>query len=187
MHRYVLIGQTGVGKSSFVNGVFGAAIARTSHYEPCTKIVEHYARGTSWGDICMVDTPGLSEDDRNTDIFYLTMVRDYLKKVDAHRAIYVTRLTENRFRPDEKRALQMITEVLGRSTWVHAWLLLTFAGSVPRQKLAESSQTRIAAVRGYIGDLLESDAFDFSRIVMIDNVVQNWFAGAPPIGSLLTS
>ena len=43
MRKYLLVGRTGVGKSSFINSVFGQYIAETAEYEACTRVLEHYA------------------------------------------------------------------------------------------------------------------------------------------------
>ncbi|MEW6492750.1 MAG: GTPase [Cyanobacteriota bacterium] len=49
MRKFLLVGRTGVGKSSFVNATFGEYIAETSEFEACTKFVEHHAYNTPLG------------------------------------------------------------------------------------------------------------------------------------------
>jgi predicted GTPase len=46
MRTFLIIGQTGVGKSSFINATFGEKTAEISEFEACTKLIEYYPRQT---------------------------------------------------------------------------------------------------------------------------------------------
>jgi predicted GTPase len=97
MRKFLLVGRTGVGKSSFINAAFGSYIAETSEYEACTKIVEHYAYKTPLGDVSLIDTPGLAEDDEACDEAYLSLVRAKVNLAQIYATIYVSRLERNSF------------------------------------------------------------------------------------------
>ena len=128
MKRFLLLGRTGVGKSSLVNSTFGGNPAKTDAYDACTKIVEYFAQGTSWGNITLIDTPGMAESDRNRA--YLRMIKRQVDLASVDAAIYVTRLNETRFYPSEKETIAKICNVLGTDVWVRSILVMTFAASV---------------------------------------------------------
>lgn len=190
MRRFLIVGQTGVGKSSFVNSVFGFSQAKISAFEPCTKIVEYFAYKTIFGDIHLIDTPGLSEDTVEVDIAYLRLVHNALAQNPVNVALYVTRLDDTRFRPSEKRALQLLTTYLGSSLWLHSWLVLTFAASIPAQHLKEATKVRAEQISSYLREVTraagQGNHFDhFVQLLLIDNVVSNWHPDAVPVSSIL--
>jgi GTPase Era involved in 16S rRNA processing len=188
MRRFILVGQTGVGKSTFVNGTFGKFVAATSQYEPCTKIVERFAYGTPWGDVCLIDTPGLSESNEVLDVEYVDVIKGFLTRNPIDHLLYVTRLNDNRFRPDEKRALNLLVAALETDVWRNAWIVLTFAGSVPREQRDSALRERITAISDYIaGRLNRQFVFAFQRAIYIDNIVVDWCPGAPAIAYLLAT
>ena len=106
----MLIGRTGVGKSSFINTAFGVKTASISHYESCTKIIKHYSKSTEWGDFCLIDTPGLCEDNESLDFKYLTMIKNDDSIPDNISVIYITPLNDTRFKREEKMALKKLHE-----------------------------------------------------------------------------
>ncbi len=138
MRKYLLVGRTGMGKSSFINTTFGKYIAETAEYEACTKIVEHYAYNS------------LAEDDSLTDERYLSMVRSKVNLNEIYSLLYITRLDDTRFRPDEKRSLKLLTEKLGSNIWNNAILVLTFAASVPSYKRDETANVRIGQIEKFL-------------------------------------
>jgi GTPase Era involved in 16S rRNA processing len=190
LRRFLIVGQTGVGKSSFINSVFGVAKARTCAFEACTKIVEYFAYKTRFGDIHLIDTPGLSEDTIDIDVAYLRLVHDALVHNPINVTLYVTRLDDTRFRPGEKRALQLLTAHLGSSLWQHSWLVLTFAASVPLQRLDEITKVKAEQISSYLRELTRSTGqgmfFDhFVHLLLIDNCVSGWHPDAVPVSSIL--
>jgi GTPase Era involved in 16S rRNA processing len=150
MRKYLLVGRTGMGKSSFINTTFGKYIAETAEYEACTKIVEYYAYNSPLGNISLIDTPGLAEDDSLTDERYLSMVHSKVNLNEIYSLLYITRLDDTRFRPDEKRTLKLLTEKLGSNIWNNAILVLTFAASVPSDKRDETANVRIGQIEEFL-------------------------------------
>ncbi|HAO13553.1 MAG TPA: hypothetical protein DCQ51_20905 [Planktothrix sp. UBA8407] len=171
MRKYLLVGRTGMGKSSFINTTFGKYIAETAEYEACTKIVEHYAYNSPLGSISLIDTPGLAEDDSLTDERYLSMVRSKVNLNEIYSLLYITRLDDTRFRPDEKRTLKLLTEKLGSKIWNNAILVLTFAASVPSYKRDETANVRIGQIE------------DFLKATINDNLLLN--RDNSPLSSIL--
>jgi energy-coupling factor transporter ATP-binding protein EcfA2 len=189
MKHYLLVGRTGVGKSSFVNSAFGITVAKTSPYEACTKLVEYHAHKTQFGDVCLIDTPGLGERDDELDDAYLRRIWSRIADITLHAVIFVSPLNETRFRPEERRALSAITSHLGAAIWDSAWLVFTFASSVPANKRLAAATQRAWHIIEYLKSETVASPLggftDFGNILLIDNVVPNWCRDGVPIKSLL--
>lgn len=197
MRKYLLVGRTGMGKSSFINTAFGQYIADTSEYEACTKIVEHYAYNSPLGNISLIDTPGLGESDSFTDDLYLSMIRSKVNLNEIYSLLYVTRLDDTRLRADERKTLKSITDKLGVNIWNNAVLILTFAASIPAEKRSEIIAHRIDMLEEFLCSCITTIHFSkycrnpkfdgFRNYWVVDNVVSNWTNDGVPAISLLMS
>lgn len=196
MKRFLVIGRTGVGKSSFVNATFGNPLSPTSPYEACTKVVERFAHGTPFGDVCLIDTPGLAEADHALDEEYLQLIRRQVDVSQCDAVLYLSRLDETRLRADEMRSLSMITHHLGVALWGRAWLVLTFAASVPADRRAAATESRINQIEGHLRAICAEHwaptLFKFTPPfhafqvkILVDNVVDNWASNCRPIAAFL--
>ena len=186
MKRFLLIGKSGVGKSSFVNAAFGLQLARWSRFEPCTKVVETYARSTEYGDVCLIDTPGFAEDGREVDLRYLELVKKELSRNSVDAILYVSRLDDKRFRGEDKSFIRLLSEKLGGAIWGSAWLIFTFCAEISPASLDETAKKRTEEIVEYLKSLPSNRAFKgFHRNIMIDNIKENWYPGAPVITQTL--
>ena len=186
MKTYILVGKSGVGKSSFINASFGVNLARCDPYEPCTTLTTTYAESTEYGPLCLIDTPGFADDCRQTDLKYLEKIERVLEKIETCTVLYLSRIDDKRFRGEDKEVIRLITEKLGHRIWRDSWLVLTFCAEVPADKLDEISNHRIHEVEEYIRTLHGRSGFNgFQRYILIDNVKENWAPGAPVITSTL--
>jgi len=191
MRRFMLVGKTGVGKSSFINSTFGQYLAKTSEFEACTKLVEYHAHNTPIGDICFIDTPGLAEDDNGLDKKYLSLIRGQVDLKQVNAIIYVTRLDETRFRPDEKQTLSLLTSELEPSIWNRSWLVLTFAASVPNEHRQEVTCKRVKDIESFLQNITMKNRLTqpfkgFQLKLRVDNLVSDWSQNKVPILSVLT-
>jgi len=174
MRHFLVLGQTGVGKSSLINTAFGAKFAETGDFEPHTAITEFHCQTSTFGEICLIDTPGLGDDvGSDADRKYLCGIRDAIRDIKIDAVLYVTRLTETRLRPYEKRSLELIMKELSNDALVTAWLVFTFAASVPSRRRDDAVNMRTEQICRFLRCLMPS-FIGFSNVIMIDNVSPNW-------------
>lgn len=129
--RFLITGQTGVGKSTLINGLIGKEVAEvgdgveasgvTTEVKPYHKIIDEV-------DVLVYDSPGL-EDGSGNEKKYLDEL--YKKCHDAHLFIFAVRLT-NRFVPNNPDVLSMVkfTDRFGPKTWEKAIVIITCANLV---------------------------------------------------------
>lgn len=191
MRKFLLVGRTGVGKSSFINSIFGKYITEVSRYEACTKIIKHHVYNSSLGDVFLIDTPGLAEDDIQCDRSYLELIKSSvdLAKIDV--LIYISRLDETRFRAEEKQTIRLLTEELGAFIWNKAWLVFTFAASVPNERRQEATVNRKKQIEEFVKVItlqqyLNPPFEGFQVKLRVDNTVNDWTSSTTPIMSVLT-
>jgi len=184
MLKFLLVGQTGVGKSSFINSTFGLNIAETSEFEACTKYSKQYARNTRFGDVYLIDTPGLGESNLELDLKYLNEIKEKID-LDGFTTIYITTLNETRFRPSEKNTIRLLTQELGCSIWDDAWLLFTFAASVNKENRNITCNTRIEHLSSYLRSINQGFR-GFKQVYLIDNISNHWADDGIPIDKALT-
>jgi predicted GTPase len=80
--RVSIAGQTGVGKSSLVNALFGTNL-KTDPVKPCTKEIEDIPVETKQGStLYFYDLPGIGESDE-ADEKYLQKYREHLQSSDV--------------------------------------------------------------------------------------------------------
>lgn len=78
--RVGVFGDTGVGKSSLCNALFGKDIAKTSDVDACTREAQEIKLGD--GNIVLIDVPGVGEDIvRHKE--YVKLYADLLPKLDV--------------------------------------------------------------------------------------------------------
>lgn len=153
---FLLVGRTGVGKSSVINALMAQEVAKVNPYEPETMMVESYDSEIDDIRFTVIDTPGLCDDieDAGNDRRYLELIRSKVKRVDV--MWFVSLLNDTRVRADEKRGIELISKSFGSDIWEHSVIIFTFADKVDAidypvtlQKRTELIRKEIAKYVGY--------------------------------------
>lgn len=145
--RILLLGRTGVGKSSLINGLLRREAAPVGEWKPTTVSVAKYEGEFDRTRYTLIDTPGLCDDlpEVGNDERYLGMIKDAAPSVDH--VWFVTRLDFTRVEADEKRGIQMITRAFGSAIWKHATIVFTFRDAIPTARADEALTTRGYLIR----------------------------------------
>jgi len=148
---FLLIGRTGVGKSSTVNALMGEEVAKTNDSEPETMDVTVYEAESFGVKFNVIDTPGLCDDlsEVGNDELYINKMIKEIK--EFHSLWFVTFLGDTRVSADEKNAIRLITEAFSSSIWERAVIIFTNSRQVPEDEFTEKLETRTRKIREEIG------------------------------------
>ncbi|NDJ20464.1 hypothetical protein GS682_02145 [Nostoc sp. B(2019)] len=151
---FLLVGRTGVGKSSTINTLMGKEVAPTSRRKATTMDVNYHENELNGIHFTVVDTPGLCDDhpEKGNDTKYLELIRSKVKQIDL--LWFVTPIYETRIRSDELNGIKLISEALGVEIWKYAVIVFTFANKADNyliylKERTEDIQEAIAEYAGY--------------------------------------
>lgn len=184
---FLLVGRTGVGKSSTINQLMGEEVAKVGDFEPMTMSVEQYKLPIDNINFVVFDTPGLCDDipEKGNDKGYIKKIKDKIKYVDC--VLYVTPLSDTRIRSDERYGLELITKAFGEKIWMNSLLVFTFADQVKPEKYTYSLETRSRLIREVIQRDVSSEITSNIPSVAIDNTSNVTPDGKPWLGELYTT
>jgi len=167
---FLLIGRTGVGKSSTLNSLMGARVAPVNDFDPCTTNIDIHETDLCGVIVRVVDTPGLCDTEgTDNDAQYIELMRQKIPHtIDA--VLFVSRLNEPRVDASEQRGLRLITEAFGELFWKKAIIVFTCSDMVSVSRLDEYLDERTKRIHAALLKLqLSNDAVHTIPSVAVDN------------------
>ncbi|MDZ7969732.1 MAG: GTPase [Nostoc sp. DedSLP03] len=131
---FLLVGRTGVGKSSTINTLMGQKLAEVGKFRPVTKSIEEYKSKIEGIPYTVVDTPGLADTSENEQE-YINSIKSAIPEPDS--IWFVTILGENRVRDDERKTINTISSAFGKQAWEKAVIVFTYADKVDADEYNE--------------------------------------------------
>ena len=193
MINYILIGNSGVGKSSFINNYIGKQVAKTGKYEETTNDIKRYTKKSK--NISLIDLPGLNfQKDSQTsleaeqrNIAYLRKLIEVTKQFTIHGIIYVTAF-HPRLSSAERETLRLIAKELPNHYWKNSMIVFTFCAgrldTLGSDKFESGVQARLQEITDYLKKENRDFGF-FKRVILVDNVNFNWYENAREISECL--
>ena len=123
--RILVTGKTGQGKSTLINGILGAEVAKEgASAKRCTTAVTEFDEVIHSVPIKVFDSPGLQDRTENEEK-YIQGMRDQCKKLSL--VLYCTKMINTRLTDDDKHAMKKLTKAFGKEFWNYVVFVLTFA------------------------------------------------------------
>lgn len=184
---FLLVGRTGVGKSSTVNTLMGQEIAKVGAWEATTVGVEFYDSDAFGVRFTIIDTPGLCDDlaEKGNDEEYLNLIRSKVPEFDC--MWFVSRLDETRVTSDEKRGIKLIGEAFGAKVWDHSVILFTWANSVDSAKYPIAVEKRTELIRNEVAKYTDTQTALNVPSIAVDNTSKATPDGQEWLGALYTA
>lgn len=139
MVNYLVVGKTGVGKTSLINSVAGKEIAKEGNeLEIGTFEVESFEVTHETGTtIRFWDTPGLFDSTKRSGL-YMEKIRDKYDECDL--VLFCSDITDTRITAQDKRVIHAFTQSFGATFWRRACFILTFANCVKDPRSATTAE-----------------------------------------------
>lgn len=168
---FLIMGRTGVGKSSAINSLFNEQIATVRDGIPGTLKVKVY-QSPIQKNIEIIDTPGLCDRPaiEGNDDEYIDKIRKKVKQF--HCLLFVTPIYETRMRPDEIRAISLITEALGEAVWGRSIIVFTFSDYLPITSYDSKLAARTIQLRKELSGVISRKIADKIPAVAISNELE---------------
>eukprot|EP00898_Chlorokybus_atmophyticus_P003093 jgi/Chlat1/3785/Chrsp259S03918 len=131
----LLLGKTGVGKSSLANSILGEHACNVSGFGAGTQRTQMFSRAKAGFTINLIDTPGLLEGD-SVDESSIANIRKFISDKEVHAVLYVDRLDMYRVETSDRQAAKALTRTFGRKLWKLCTIVLTHGQVSPPDNLS---------------------------------------------------
>ncbi|MBE8999730.1 50S ribosome-binding GTPase [Nostoc sp. LEGE 12447] len=167
---FLLLGKTGVGKSSTVNSLLNQEIAPVGKYDATTMEVQEYEHEINGVKCSIIDTPGLCDDipEKGNNQKYIELIQNQVKQIDL--LWFVTRLDDSRVGEDEKKGIQIISEAFTPKVWEHSVIIFTRANKA--DDYLEELRERTKRIRDEIAKHIGHEIANKIPSVAVDNKSQ---------------
>lgn len=124
--RILVTGKAGEGKSTLVNGMLGAKVAKERvHAIGCTALVATFSKTINNVSVKVFESPGLQDGTTTNEEEYIQNMKDICQKLSL--VLYCTKMTNPRLRDGDRNAMRKLTKAFGEEFWNNAVFVLTFA------------------------------------------------------------
>ena len=142
---FLIIGRTGVGKSSTINALMGQDVAAVGKFRLITDNVNQYESQVFGVNFNLIDTPGFADSNNNKDKEYINTIKSTITDWDC--MWFITRLDDNRVRTDEIETIKYISSAFGEKGWKKAIIVFTHADKVEEDEYQEYLTERTRLIR----------------------------------------
>ena len=131
-HSSIILGETGKGKSTFINAIFGYKVVNTSDSSvSCTKDLNQELLTVNQDHFIFIDTPGLNDGDKNQEKKTIEILRTESTSDEASRIkciILVVHIDDKRFTNSLTSAIKEFMNCFPLDNfWEHVLIIQTHA------------------------------------------------------------